>query len=79
MMTDITGRDSLIITEALATALVALEQLPSDYQPWSDMEDMRRLLAERSSRTVAVHLCEARCRLFPGLDPIAVRREYGLD
>ena len=33
MPDEITGRDSWIITEALATALVALEQLPAERQP----------------------------------------------
>ena len=33
MADEITGRDLWIITEALATALVALEQLPAERQP----------------------------------------------
>jgi hypothetical protein len=43
-MIDITGRDGFIILEALATALVSLEQLPEDLQPKSNMDDMRRML-----------------------------------
>ena len=33
MADEITGRDLWIITEALATAVVALEQLPAERQP----------------------------------------------
>jgi hypothetical protein len=44
---NITTRDFPIINEALATAISALEQLPDDRQPWSNIRDMRRLLASR--------------------------------
>ena len=40
----ITGHDEWVITEALATALVALEQLPPKHQPRPHMEDIRKLL-----------------------------------
>ena len=40
----ITGHDEWVITEALATALVALEQLPPKRQPRPHMEDIRKLL-----------------------------------
>jgi hypothetical protein len=46
-MTEITGRDGIIIVEALATALVALEQLPQK----GNMNDMRALLSAHSQRT----------------------------
>jgi hypothetical protein len=37
----ITGRDQFIIAEALATALVALEQLPTTRQPTRNIADMK--------------------------------------
>ena len=37
----ITGHDEWVLTEALATALVALEQLPPVSQPRPHMEDIR--------------------------------------
>jgi hypothetical protein len=78
MANDITGRDSFLITEALATALVALERLPADRQPKSNMDDLRKLLAAAEPANVSLHLARAKCRLFPHLDPMAVYREYGI-
>jgi hypothetical protein len=78
MADDITGRDKWIIMEALATALVSLEQLPDDRQPRSNMDDMRKLLAAAEPANVPLHLARAKCRLFPHLDPMAVYREYGI-
>ena len=78
MAENITGRDSFLITEALATALVALEQLPVDRQPQSNMEDLRKLLSAAEPANVSLHLARAKCRLFPDLDPMMVYREYGL-
>jgi hypothetical protein len=77
-MTNITGRDSHIMADALATALVALEQLPEDRQPSGNMDDMRKLLATVQPGYVTILLAQAKCRLFPDLDPIAVYREYGI-
>ena len=51
MADEITGRDLWIITEALATALVALEQLPAERQPTNNMEDMKKLLAHAAAAT----------------------------
>jgi hypothetical protein len=45
----VTGRDEFIIGEALATALVALEQLPEVRQPTRNMTDMKMLLNSLSS------------------------------
>ncbi len=76
----ITGHDGWVITEALATALVALEQLPPKHQPRAHMEDIRKLLADgRGPDTVSLHLAQAKCRLFPDLDPLTIYREYGID
>ena len=41
----ITGHDEWVVTEALATALVALEQLPPKHQPRAHMDDIKKLLA----------------------------------
>ena len=43
----ITGHDEWVVTQALATALVALEQLPEKIQPLPHMEDLRKLLTCR--------------------------------
>lgn len=37
----ITGHDEWVVTEALATALVALEQLPEKHQPHAHMDVSR--------------------------------------
>jgi hypothetical protein len=65
MADEITGRDLWIITEALATALVALEQLPAERQPTGNIEDMKKLLAHAASGN-------------PDLDPMTVYRSYGI-
>jgi len=76
----ITGRDDWVVTQALATALVALEQLPEKLQPRPHMDDLGKLLAARCpAGSVGLHLAQAKCRLFPDRDPDAVYREYGLE
>lgn len=76
----VTGHDEWVLTEALATALIALEQLPPVRQPRAHMDDVRKLLAAGCQPgTVNLHLAQAKCRLFPDLDPLAIYREYGLD
>jgi hypothetical protein len=75
----ITGHDGWVITEALATALVALEQLPSKHQPRTHMDEIRKLLAAGAQPdTVNLHLAQAKCRLFPDLDPLTIYDEYGI-
>jgi hypothetical protein len=75
----ITGHDEWVVTEALATALVALEQLASKHQPRAHMDDIRKLLASgKEDATVSLHLAQAKCRLFPDLDPLTVYKEYGV-
>ena len=73
------NRDRWIVTEALATALVALEQLPPKRQPRSHMDEIRRLLTASDPANVTLHLAQAKCRLFPDLDPLTIYREYGLE
>jgi hypothetical protein len=76
----ITGHDEWVITQALATALVALEQLPANIQPRPHMEDLRKLLtAGCQPGTENLHLAQAKCRLFPDKDPLAVYQEYGVE
>ena len=75
----ITGRDEWVVTEALATALVALEQLPAKHQPRTHMDDIRKLLAAGCQPgTVTLHIAQAKCRLFPDVDPLTIYEEYGL-
>lgn len=75
----ITGHDEWVLTEALATALVALEQLPSRHQPQAHMDDIRKLLSNgKEPATVDLHLAQAKCRLFPDVDPLTIYREYGI-
>ena len=68
----ITGHDEWVVTQALATALVALEQLPEKIQPLPHMEDLRKLLTSGCA-------AQAKCRLFPEADSDAIYREYGLE
>lgn len=76
----ITGHDEWVITEALATALVALEQLPAKHQPRTHMVEVRKLLtAGCQPGTVNLHLAQAKCRLFPDVDRPTIYREYGLE
>jgi len=75
----ITGRDEWVITEALATALIALEQLAPKHQPHVHMNDIRKLLAkDKEPATVSLHLAQAKCRLFPDRDPLMIYKEYGM-
>jgi hypothetical protein len=75
----VTGHDEWVVTEALATALVALEQLPPNHQPRNHMEEIRKLLVAGCQHgTLNLHLAQAKCRLFPDLDPATIYREYGL-
>ena len=76
----ITGHDEWVVTQALATALVALEQLPEKIQPRPHMEDLKKLLtAGCAPGSVGLHLAQAKCRLFPQTDPDTIYREYGLE
>jgi hypothetical protein len=75
----VTGHDAWVVTEALATALVALEQLPRKHQPQTHMDDIRKLLASgHEPAAVSLHLAQAKCRLFPNLDREEIYREYGI-
>ena len=75
----ITGHDDWVLTEALATALVALEQLDTKHQPSAHMDDIRKMLSNgKEPAAVSLHLAQAKCRLFPDLDPLEIYREYGI-
>ena len=75
----ITGHDDWVLTEALATALVALEQLEAKHQPSAHMDDIRKMLANgKEPSAVCLHLAQAKCRLFPDTDPLEIYREYGI-
>jgi hypothetical protein len=44
------------------------------------MDDIKKLLAAGCQPgTTALHLAQAKCRLFPGHDPLEIYREYGLE
>ncbi|MGY3111457.1 hypothetical protein ACVWW7_008084 [Bradyrhizobium sp. LM6.9] len=69
----ITGHDDWVLTEALATALVALEQLETKHQPNAHMDDIRKMLSNgKEPAAVSLHLAQAKCRLFPDLDPLEI-------
>jgi hypothetical protein len=69
-----TERDEFIIAEALATALVALEQLPEARQPTRNMADMRMLLNSLyPAPEVSIHLTTARWRFIPSARPFGER------
>jgi hypothetical protein len=75
----VTGHDEWDVTEALATAPIALEQLPPQHQPRTHMDEIRKLLAAScQSGTVNLNLAQAKCRLFPDIDRATIYREYGL-
>ena len=62
----ITGHDGWVITEALATALIALEQLPPQHQPRTHMDDIRKLLGTGCEpETVALHLAQQSAGCLP--------------
>jgi hypothetical protein len=66
-----TERDEFVIAEALATALVALEQLPVARQPMRNMTDMKMLLNSLCSAPQAsIHLTTARWRFIPSARPL---------
>lgn len=74
----VTGRDDWIMIEALATAVVFLEQLPPKRQPTSNMEDMKAIMAAWfHPSSVSLMLAQAKCRIRPDLDFREVYREYG--
>jgi hypothetical protein len=75
----ITGHDEWVITEALATALIALEQLPEKNRPNKHMDEIKKLLDARSlPGSLSLHLAQAKCRLCPDVDPLTIYDEYGL-
>jgi hypothetical protein len=70
----VTGRDEFIIGEALATALIALEQLPEVRQPTRNMADMKMLLNRLfPAPEVSLHLTTARWRFIPSARPLGAR------
>lgn len=70
----ITGRDEFIIAEALATALVTLEELPDTRQPTRNIADMKMLLNSLYPPSdVSMHLTKARWRFLPTLRPLGAR------
>ncbi|HAP48451.1 MAG TPA: hypothetical protein DEA80_16365 [Afipia sp.] len=75
----ITGRDNYVIGYALVHALAALEALPPERQPKTNMDDMRKMLGVVDDATVSLLLAQARCRICPDLDPAEVYRSYGID
>ena len=76
----VTGHDEWVTTEALATALTALEQLPEKHQPRPLMDDIRKLLAAGCQPgTLNLHMAQDKCRLFPDVDPLTIYQEYGLE
>ena len=76
----ITGHDQWVVTEALATALIALEQLEPTQQSRQQMEDIRKLLAANCQPgTINLHLAQAKCRLNPHADRDVIYREYGFE
>ena len=75
----ITGHDDWVLTEALATALVALEQLDTKHQPSAHMDDIRKMLSNgKEPAAVSLHLAQAKCRLSPDTDPLRIYEDYGL-
>jgi hypothetical protein len=55
-MTDVTGRDRLIIAKALAYAIQAIEALPESRRENSDQVDMKRMLRAISEDDVELEM-----------------------
>jgi hypothetical protein len=73
-LASITGREEAIIAEALATALIALEQLPDGRQPRRNMSDFKMLLNSLYDPSeVSLHLTTARWRFIPSARPFGTR------
>jgi hypothetical protein len=68
----VADREEFIIGEALATALIALEQLPKARQP--TMADMKMPLNSLfAPPEVSLHLTTARWRFIPSARPLGAR------
>jgi hypothetical protein len=75
-LASLTGRDEFIIAEALATALIALEQLPKARQPSRNMCDMKMILNSLYDPSEAsLHLTTARWRFIPSARPFGARED----
>jgi len=62
----ITGHDDWVLTEALATALVALEQLEAKHQPSAHMDDIRKMLSHgKEPNAVSLHLARPNAACSP--------------
>jgi hypothetical protein len=66
----ITSRDEFIIAEALATALVALEELRPSRQPTRNIADMKMLLNSLYPPSDVSILSTAKWRFLPNLRPL---------
>ena len=67
------------ITKAPKEVRFICMQLPEKHQPRTHMDEIRKLLAAGSApEAVNLHLAQAKCRLFPELDPLTIYRDYGL-
>jgi hypothetical protein len=51
----VTGRDSFIMAKALAYAIETIRRLPRDWQEFSDMTDMLKLLKANAGSNMARH------------------------
>jgi hypothetical protein len=72
----ITGHDEWVVTEALATALVARTQPTSNRA-----SDGRHQITggQFQPGTLNLHLAQAKCRLNPHGDRSVIYREYGFE
>jgi hypothetical protein len=61
--TSITGRDGYIIAQALAYAIVAIDQLPEERQEFSNQQGMRALLHYCAGDSADFHMVNARSHI----------------
>ena len=54
----ITGRDGYLQMQALAYAIVSIEQRPKEFQEWSNKEDMKALLDHYCSASLKQHFLD---------------------
>ena len=68
----VTGHDDWVVVEALATAYVALEQLPEKHQPRAHMDDIKKLLASgRQPDAVSLPTVVGGATALPGVSVAA--------
>jgi hypothetical protein len=62
-ITEVTGRDRLLVARALAYAIVSIERLPKEWREATDQRDMKTLLNTFPPKLVKIVMIGARSHL----------------